>query len=59
MVPQNMLGTGTLKLANQIATAAPKDSIVFGLISRGIPLELLLRGQDAQLGPQKMDWISS
>ena len=59
MVAQNMPGAGTLKLANHLATSAPKDGTVFGLISRGIPLEPLLGGQNVQLDPQKMNWIGS
>jgi len=59
MVAQNMPGAGTLKLANHLASSAPKDGTVFGLISRGIPLEPLLGGQNAQLDPLKMNWIGS
>ena len=59
MVAQNMPGAGTLKLANHLASSAPKDGTVFGLISRGIPLEPLLGGANVQLDPQKMNWIGS
>jgi tripartite-type tricarboxylate transporter receptor subunit TctC len=59
MTPQNMPGAGTLKLANHLATAAPRDGTVFGLINRGIPLEPLLGGQNVLLDPQKMGWIGS
>ena len=59
MVPQNMPGAGTLKLANHLATGAPRDGSVFGLISRGIPLEPLLGGANVQLDTQKMNWIGS
>ena len=37
LVPQNMPGAGTLKLANHLYAVAPKDGSVFGLINRGIP----------------------
>jgi tripartite-type tricarboxylate transporter receptor subunit TctC len=59
MTPQNMPGAGTLKLANHLATAAPRDGTVFGIINRGIPLEPLLGGQNVLLDPQKMSWIGS
>jgi tripartite-type tricarboxylate transporter receptor subunit TctC len=59
MTPQNMPGAGTLKLANHLATTAPRDGTVFGLINRGIPLEPLLGGQNVMLDPQKMSWIGS
>jgi tripartite-type tricarboxylate transporter receptor subunit TctC len=59
LVPQNMPGAGTLKLANHLYTVAPKDGSVFGLINRGIPLEPLLGGETAQFDPLKMNWIGS
>ena len=59
MIAQNMPGAGTLKLANHLYGAAPKDGTVFGLINRGIPLEPLLGGANVQLDPQKMTWVGS
>ncbi|HEY7384668.1 MAG TPA: tripartite tricarboxylate transporter substrate-binding protein [Hyphomicrobiaceae bacterium] len=58
LVPQNMPGAGTLKLANHLYNVAAKDGTVFGLINRGIPLEPLLGG-DAQFDPLQMTWIGS
>jgi tripartite-type tricarboxylate transporter receptor subunit TctC len=58
LVPQNMPGAGTLKLANHLYNVAAKDGSVFGLINRGIPLEPLLGG-DAQFDPLQMNWIGS
>jgi tripartite-type tricarboxylate transporter receptor subunit TctC len=58
LVPQNMPGAGTLKLANHLYNVAAKDGSVFGLINRGIPLEPLL-GRDAQFDPLQMSWIGS
>jgi tripartite-type tricarboxylate transporter receptor subunit TctC len=59
LVPQNMPGAGTLKLANHLYNVAPKDGSVFGLINRGIPLEPLLGGDTAQFDPLKMNWLGS
>ena len=59
VVPQNMPGAGTLKLANHLYNVAPKDGSVFGLISRGIPHEPLLGGQGTQFDATKMTWIGS
>jgi len=59
VVPQNMPGAGTLKLANHLYNVAPKDGSVFGLINRGIPLEPLLGGDAAQFDPLKMNWLGS
>jgi tripartite-type tricarboxylate transporter receptor subunit TctC len=59
IVPQNMPGAGTLKLALHLSNAAAKDGSVFGLISRGIPLEPLLGDKTIPFAPQKMSWIGS
>jgi tripartite-type tricarboxylate transporter receptor subunit TctC len=59
MVTQNVPGAGTLLLANQLYNILPKDGSVFGLISRGIPLEPLFNGPGVQFDPQKFGWIGS
>ena len=59
MLPQNMPGAGTLKLANHLSTAVPRDGTVLGLISRGIPLEPLFGGQNTKFDPLTMTWIGS
>ena len=59
MVTQNVPGAGTLLLANQLYNTLPKDGSVFGLISRGIPLEPLFNGPGVQFDPQKFNWIGS
>lgn len=59
IVPQNVPGAGTLKLTNQLYNVVPKDGSVFGLISRGVPLEPLLGGQAIQFEPTRMNWIGS
>ena len=35
VVPKNMEGAGSLRLANWIAQVAPRDGTVFGAVSRG------------------------
>ena len=42
VVPQNMAGAGSLRLANFLYNVAPKDGTVFGMIGRGVPMEPLL-----------------
>ena len=59
MVTQNVPGAGTLLLANQLYNTVPKDGSVFGLISRGIPLEPLFNGPGVQFDPQKFGWVGS
>jgi tripartite-type tricarboxylate transporter receptor subunit TctC len=60
MVPQNMPGAGTLKVANYIYNVAPKDGTVIGTFARGIPMEKLLgRTVGQQFDATKFTWIGS
>ena len=60
MVPQNMPGAGTLKVANYIYNVAPKDGTVIGTFARGIPMEKLLgRTTGEQFDATKFTWIGS
>src|ERR1700730_3453699 len=42
LVPKNMEGAGSLRLANWLAKAAPRDGSVFGTFGRGVPFYPLL-----------------
>ena len=59
MVAQNMPGAGTMKLALHLQSVAQADGTVFGMISRGLPLEPLLGDRSTKFAPQKMAWIGS
>ena len=59
VVPENMPGAGSLRVANEIYNIAPKDGTVIGMISRGIPFEPLLGGKNIQFDALKMDYIGS
>lgn len=60
LVPQNMPGAGTLKVANFIYNVAAKDGTVFGTFARGIPMEKLLgRTVGQQFDATKYTWIGS
>jgi tripartite-type tricarboxylate transporter receptor subunit TctC len=60
LVPQNMPGAGTLKVANYIYNVAPKDGTVFGTFARGIPMEKLLgRTVGEQFDATKYTWLGS
>jgi tripartite-type tricarboxylate transporter receptor subunit TctC len=60
LVPQNMPGAGTLKVANYIYNVAAKDGTVFGTFARGIPMEKLLgRTVGEQFDATKFTWIGS
>jgi tripartite-type tricarboxylate transporter receptor subunit TctC len=60
LLPQNMPGAGTLKVANYIYNVAPKDGTVFGTFARGIPMERLLgRTVGERFDATKFTWIGS
>lgn len=59
IVPQNMPGAGSLKLANYIYNVAPKDGTVFGTIGRGIPMDPMLGGKGAQFKADNFTWLGS
>ena len=57
IVPQNMPGAGSLKLANYLYSQAPKDGSVVGMVSRGMATEPLFG--DAKFDPTKFAWLGS
>src|SRR5215212_9501717 len=48
MVPQNMPGAGSLRVANFLYNAAPKDGITLGMFGRGVAVEPLIGSSGAQ-----------
>jgi tripartite-type tricarboxylate transporter receptor subunit TctC len=59
VVPHNMEGAGSLRLANWLYTAAPKDGTVIGATSRGAAFDPLLGTSGAQFDASKFTWIGS
>ncbi len=61
IVIQNMPGAGSLRGANFIYNAAPKDGTAFGTFARNIPLVGLLQktNQNVQFDPLKFTWLGS
>jgi len=59
LVPKNMEGAGSLRLANWLYRVAPKDGTAFGTIGRGIPFDPLLGGKGAQFKATEFGWIGS
>ena len=59
VVPKNMEGAGSLRLANWMYQVAPKDGTAFGTIGRGIAFDPLLGGQGAQFKATEFGWIGS
>jgi tripartite-type tricarboxylate transporter receptor subunit TctC len=59
VVPKNVEGAGSLRLANYLYNAAPKDGTVIGTIGRGVPFDPLLGNKAAQFDASKYTWIGS
>lgn len=58
VIPKNMEGAGSLRLANWLYRVAPKDGSVLGTIGRGTGFDPLL-GVDTQFEGPKFTWIGS
>src|SRR5437762_3456868 len=59
IVPKNMEGAGSLRLANWLFKAAPRDGMVFGTIGRGIAFDPLLGTEGAQFKANEFGWVGS
>jgi tripartite-type tricarboxylate transporter receptor subunit TctC len=59
IVPQNLTGAGSLRAANFIYSAAPKDGTAFGTFGRTIATTPLLTPAGAQFDSSKFTWLGS
>lgn len=59
IVPQNMPGAGSLKLANWLYEAAPQDGTVFATIARAAPFDPLFGNDKAKFKADKFNYIGS
>ncbi len=59
VVPKNMEGAGSLRLANWLANAAPRDGSVFGTIGRGTSFDPVLGQPGAQFTASDFSWLGS
>jgi tripartite-type tricarboxylate transporter receptor subunit TctC len=59
LVPRNMEGAGSLRLANWLYRVAPQDGSAFGTIGRGIAFDPLLIGKGDQFDATKFNWLGS
>jgi tripartite-type tricarboxylate transporter receptor subunit TctC len=59
VVPKNMEGAGSLRLANWLYNVAPKDGTAFGIIGRGTSFDPILGNQKAQFDGTKYTWLGS
>jgi tripartite-type tricarboxylate transporter receptor subunit TctC len=59
VLPKNMEGAGSLRLANWLYNVAPKDGSAFAIIGRGTGFDPLLGNKAAQFDATKYTWIGS
>ena len=59
IVPRNMEGAGSLRLANWLYKAAPRDGSAFGTIGRAVAFEPLFGEQGALFRGTEFGWIGS
>jgi tripartite-type tricarboxylate transporter receptor subunit TctC len=59
VVPKNMTGAGSLKLANWLYQVAPKDGTAIGAIGRGTAFDPLFKLKGAQFDATKYNWLGS
>ena len=59
VIPKNMEGAGSLRLANWLYNVAPKDGLAFGIIGRGTGFDPLLGNKAAQFDGNKFTWLGS
>ena len=59
IVPQNMPGAGSLRLANYLYNVAPKDGTAIATFARGMATYSLLGGTGIQFDARKFTWLGS
>src|SRR5581483_4586754 len=59
IIAQNMAGAGSLRAANFLFNAAPKDGFTIGMFARGLAMQPLLDNQGIQFEAQKFNWLGS
>jgi tripartite-type tricarboxylate transporter receptor subunit TctC len=59
IVPKNMEGAGSLRLANWIYNVGPKDGSALATIGRGTAFDPLLGSKGAQFRADRFTWIGS
>jgi len=59
VIPKNLEGAGSLRLANWLYNVGNKDGSVIGAIGRGTPFDPLLGSKGAQFKADAFTWIGS
>jgi tripartite-type tricarboxylate transporter receptor subunit TctC len=59
IVPQNLAGAGSLRSANYLYNAAPKDGTAIGTFGRGMAMEPLIGTSSTQFDATRFGWLGS
>lgn len=59
VIVENMAGAGSMKSANYLFSAAPKDGTEFGIFGRGLPANELTGQAEAQFKSTQFNWVGS
>ena len=59
VIAQNMPGAGSLRAANYLYNAAPKDGTTLGVFARGMAMEPLIGAGNAKFDSRKFGWLGS
>ena len=59
IVPKTVEGAGSMRLANSLYNAAPRDGTNFGIINRSTPFEPIFANKGAQFDATRFGWIGS
>jgi tripartite-type tricarboxylate transporter receptor subunit TctC len=59
VIVENMAGAGSMKSANYLFGAAPKDGTEFGIFGRGLPANELTGQPEAQFKSTQFNWVGS
>ncbi len=59
VIVQNVVGAGSLTLANQMYRTAPRDGTALALVSNAVAATPLLSPSTAQFDPRQFNWIGS
>ena len=57
VIVTNMPGASSLKAANYVATIAPQDGTVIGIVNEAVPLTPVLDPKGLDIDPARLQWI--
>lgn len=59
LVPRNMPGGGSLRAANYLFNAAPRDGTVLGMFGQNLPMYQATSGENVEYDARRFNWIGN